>query len=157
MADFVFNIGKGRGVELYNRVENNDPAASALILVVYTTSGTEAQGQDLDDAAAVEADANFAQAATGANQWPRKTLTDTELAAFPAPDDTNNRYDVSVPQVTWTAVNAGNNVTGLGIYYDADTAAGADANLLPVTFHTFSVTTDGNDVVLNSGVFLRAT
>jgi len=157
MADFVFNIAKGRGVELYNRVENNDPAASAFVLIVYTSSGTQAQGEDLDDAAAVEADANFAQAATGANQWPRKTLTDAELAAFPAPDDTNNRYDVSVPSVTWTAVNASNNVTGLGIYYDADTGAGTDSNLLPVTFHTFSVTTDGNDVVLNSGVFLRAT
>lgn len=157
MADFVFNIAKGRGVELYNRVENNDPATSALILVVYTTAGTEAQGQDFDDAAAVEADANFAQAATGANQWPRKTLTDTELASFPAPDDTNNRYDVSVPQVTWTAVNSSNNVQGLGVFYDADTGAGTDSNLLPVTHHTFTVTTDGNDVVLNSGVFLRAT
>lgn len=156
MADFVFNQSKGRAVELYNRVKSNDPSPSALILIVYTTSGTEAQGQDLDDAAAVEADANFAQAATGANQWPRKTLTDTELAAFPAPDDTNNRYDISLPAVTWTAVSASNNVTGLGVYYDADTAAGTDSNLLPVTFHTFSVTTDGNDVVLNSGVFFRA-
>jgi hypothetical protein len=157
MADFVFNIAKGRGVELYNRVENNDPSASALVLIVYTTAGTEAQGQDLDDAAAIEADANFAQAATGAGQWPRKTLTDTELAAFPAPDDTNNRYDVSVPQVTWTAVASSNNVQGLGVFYDADTAGGSDSNLLPVTHHTFTVTTDGNDVVLNSGVFLRAT
>ena len=33
MANIVFNIAKGRVVELYNRVENNDPANSALILV----------------------------------------------------------------------------------------------------------------------------
>lgn len=104
--------------------------------------------------AAIEADANFAERTTGS--WVRKTLTDTELAALPAPDDTNNRYDVSVPQVTWTAPASSNNTTGLLVVYDADTAAGTDANLLPITHHAFAVTTDGNDVVLNTGVFLRA-
>jgi hypothetical protein len=153
MADFVFNIAKGRGVELYNHVESNAPAASALILVPLSASGTEAQGQDLDDLAAVEADANFAEQTTS---WTRKTLTDVELASFPAPDDTNNRYDVSVPQVTWTGPTTGNNTTGLLVCYDADTGAGTDANILPVTHHTFAVTADGNDVVLNAGVFLRA-
>lgn len=154
MANFVFNIAKGRGVELYNRVESNDPAASALKLIPLSASGTEAQGQDLDDLAAVEADANFAEQALGG--WVRKTLTDVELAAFPAPDDTNNRYDVSVPSVTWTGPTAGNNTTGLLVTYDADTAAGTDANILPITHHDFVVTADGNDVILNSGVFLRA-
>lgn len=30
MASFTFNIAKGRTVELYNRVESNDPANSLL-------------------------------------------------------------------------------------------------------------------------------
>lgn len=154
MADFCANINKGRTVELYNRVKANDPSASALILVPMSASGTEAQGQDIDDMAALEADANFAERTTGS--WVRKTLTDTELAAFPAPDDTNNRYDVSLPAVTWTAPVAGNNTTGLVVVYDADTAAGTDSNLSFVSHHTFAVTTDGNDVVLNAGVFWRA-
>src|SRR3990172_8253902 len=153
MANFVFNIGKGRVVELYNRAENNDPTNSALILVPLSASGTEAQGQDLDDLAAVEADANFAERTTGG--WVRKTLESAQLAALPAPDDTNNRYDVSVPSVTWTAPAAGNNTTGLLVCYDSDTTAGTDSNILPVTHHDFVVTTDGNDVVLNVGVFLR--
>ena len=33
MADFVFNIAKGRVAELYNRVDSNDPANSAIIIV----------------------------------------------------------------------------------------------------------------------------
>jgi len=152
-ATFVFNIAKGRVVELYNRVENNDPSVSAFKLVPMSAGGTEAQGQDIDDMAALEADANFAEQTTS---WTRKTLTDTELAAFPAPDDTNNRYDISLPQTTWTAPAGGNNVAALTVVYDADTGAGTDSNLLVCTSHIFAVTADGNDVVLNSGVFFRA-
>lgn len=155
MANFAFNIMKGRGVEMYNRVKNNDPAPSALVLVPLSQSGTEAQGQDLDDLAAVEADANFAERTTGS--WVRKVLTDTQLAAFPAPDDTNNRYAVALPATTWTAPTAGNNTTGLLVCYDADTAAGTDSNITPITHHDFAVTTDGNDVILNAGDFLWAT
>lgn len=155
MANFAFNISKGRGVEYYNRVENNDPSASALVLIPLSQSGTQAQGEDLDDMAAIEADANFAERTTGS--WVRKVLTDVELAALPAPDDTNNRYAVAVPSVTWTAPAASNNTTGLLVCYDNDTAAGTDSNIKPITHHDFAVTTDGNDVVLNAGDFLWAT
>jgi hypothetical protein len=155
MANFVFNIAKGRVVEYYNRVESNDPANSALILVPLSASGTEAQGQDLDDLAAVEADANFAERTTGG--WVRKTLESVQLAALPAPDDVNNRYGVQVPAVTWTTPAAGNNTTGLLVCYDPDTTGGADSAIIPLTHHDFVVTTDGNDVVLNVGDFFRAT
>lgn len=152
MANFVLNQSKGRAVEFYHRVENNDPAASALILVPLSASGTEAQGQDYDDLAALLGDANFTEAGVA---WGRKTLTDAELAA-PAPNDTDNRYDIAVPQVTWTAVAAGNDTTGLLVCYDADTAAGTDANIIVISHHDFVVTTDGNDVILNAGDFLRS-
>jgi hypothetical protein len=150
---FVFNIAKGRIVEFYNRVKSNDPAASAFILVPMATGGTQAQGQDLDTMAAVEADANFAEQVTS---WTRKTLTDAELVAFPAPDDTNDRYAVAVPSVTWTAPAGGNNVAQLIVCYDANTGSGTDSDLIPCTAHVFAVTADGNDVVLTAGDFLRA-
>jgi hypothetical protein len=86
----------------------------------------------------------------------RKTWESAQLASLPAPDDGNNRYDVSVPSTTWTTPAAGNNTTGLLICYDPDTTAGTDSNILPCTHHDFAVTTDGNDVVLNAGVFFRA-
>jgi hypothetical protein len=154
MTDFAFNIAKGRTVEFYERVKANDPSTSALVLVPLSASGTEAQGQDYDDLAALIGDANFDEQTGGG--WVRKILTDAELAAFPAPDDANNRYGVAVPAVTWTAPTAGSNTTGLVICYDADTGAGTDANLIPVTHHTFAVTADGNDIVLSVGDFLRA-
>lgn len=154
MANFVFNIAKGRIVEFYNRAENNDPTNSALILVPLSASGTEAQGQDLDTLAAVEADANFAEQTAGG--WVRKTLESAQLASLPSANDTDNRYDIQVPSVTWTGPTAGNNTTGLLVCYDPDTTAGTDSNIIPLTHHDFVVTADGNDVVLNVGDFFRA-
>jgi hypothetical protein len=153
MANFMFNIAKGRFVEFMNRVDSNDPANSAIILVPLSASGTEAQGQDLADLAAVEADANFAERTTGS--WVRKTLTDAQLAAI-AVDNTNNRFPATLPSVTWTAPAAANNTTGLLICYDSDTTGGADSAIIPLAHCDFAVTTDGNDVVLNAGDYARA-
>lgn len=153
MANFAFNIAKGRVVELYNRVESNDPTNCAFILVPCSASDTEANAQDADDLTAALATAINEQTGGG---WVRKTLESAELAALPSPDDTNNRYDVSLPQVTWTTPAASNNTTGLLVCYDPDTTGGTDANIIPLGHYDFAVTTDGNNVVLNSGVFWRA-
>ena len=153
MANFLDNRAKGRFVEYMNRVDANDPANSAIILVPLSASGTEAQGQDLHTLAAYEADANFAERTTGG--WVRKTLTDAELAAI-AVDDTNNRFPATLPSVTWTAPATGNNTTGLLVCYDPDTTAGTDSNIEVLAHCDFAVTTDGNDVILNAGDFARA-
>lgn len=153
MANYTFNIAKGRIAEFYNRVENNDPANSALILVPLSVTVNEATGQDVDTLTAFLATAADEQTAGG---WVRKTLTDAELAAFPAPNDTDNRYDVPLPAVTWTGPTAANNTVGLLVCYDSDTTSGTDANIIPLTHHDFAVTADGNDVTLNAGDFLRS-
>lgn len=153
MANFVFNIAKGRVVEYYNRVENNDPTNSALILIPLSTGDTEANRQDDDDVATFLAATPNEQTSGG---WSRKTLTDSELVSLPAPDDTNNRYAVAVPSVTWTGPTAGNNTVALLIAYDSDTTSGSDSNLIPLTYHDFVVTADGNDVILAAGDFFRA-
>lgn len=153
MANFMFNVAKGRFVEYFNRVDSNDPANSAIILVPLSASGTEAQGQDLDTLADVEADANFAERTSGG--WVRKTLTDSDLAAV-AVDDTNNRFPATIPQVTWTAPAAGNNTTGVLVCYDPDTTGGTDANIVPICHLDMAVTTDGNDVIVAAGDVARA-
>ena len=152
MANFAFNIVKGRAVELHNRVKSNDPTASELVLIPLSASDTEANAQDADNVTAALATAMNEQ--TGGS-WVRKALADSDLAAFPAPDDTNNRYDVSLPSVTWTAPTAGSDTTGLLVCYDAS-GSDADGTLMPMSHHDFAVTADGNDVILNSGVFYRA-
>lgn len=152
MANIVFNISKGRVVEFYNRVKSNDPANSALILVPIETSGLESDATliDKDDLAAVLSGTTNEQTTMG-----RKTLTDSQLASLPAPDDTNDRYEVSLPATTWTAAS-GNAISKILVCYDSDTTSGTDSNILPVTMFDAVATPDGNDIVLQSGVFFRA-
>jgi hypothetical protein len=152
VANIVFNVAKGRVVELYSRVKSNDPANSALILVPIETSGLEADSAliDSDSLAEVIDGTTNEQTTMG-----RKTLTDSELAALPAPDDTNDRYDVSLPSVTWTAAS-GNAISKIVVCYDPDTTGGADSAIIPLTMFDAVATPDGNDLVLNSGVFFRA-
>lgn len=154
MANYVFNIAKGRVAEYYNRVKSNDPAASAIILIPVSASGTQANMIDFAslDVALVSGTNHATEA--GAS-WGRKTLDDTLLGALTV-DNVNDRMPASVPAVTWTAPTTGQNTTGLLIAYDADTGAGTDANIIPLVHCDFVVTADGNNVVLNAGDFYRA-
>lgn len=152
MANIVYNIAKGRVIEFYNRVENNDPAASALILVPLETTGLESDATliDKDDLAAVLSGTTNEQTTMG-----RKTLTDTELAALPAPVDGSDWYEVSLPNVTWTAAS-GSAISKILVCYDADTGAGTDSNIIPLTMFDLTYTPSGVDLTLNTGAFFRA-
>lgn len=151
MANITFNIAKGRIVELYNRVKSNDPANSAFILIPVETAGLEADATliDADTVAAVLAGTTNEQTTMG-----RKTLTDADLAALPAPDDVNDRYSLNLPTVTWVGA-AGNAISKILVAYDPDTTAGTDANLIPCTLMDFVVTPSG-DVQMTGGEFYRA-
>lgn len=151
MSNYAFNIAKGRAVEFFNRVDSNEPANSAIILIPLSASDTEANRQD---DATVEA---FLAAAPNEQTegWSRKTLTDADLAAI-AVDNVNNRFPATIPAVKWTAPTSGKNTTGVLVAYDADTTSGTDANLIPICHLDMAVTADGNDVEINAGDVLRA-
>lgn len=159
MADFVFNIAKGRVVELYNNVETSVAFAnSALIVVAIAASGIESDATlaDYDSLSTLLAAANNEATNTG---YARKTLTDSDLAALPAPDDTNNWYQIDIPDQTWSAVEAtGGAWAKILICYDGDTTGGTDADIIPLTAHDFAVTPDGSDIVMQVGAdgFFRA-
>jgi hypothetical protein len=148
MADSVFNIAKGSVAGNYRRVDGNDPTNSALIVVLLASSGLESHAtlRDMDTLAAVVAGATNEATNTG---YARKVLTDADLTAF-APDDTNDRVDLDIPDQTWTAVsNDGTGAIGaVVICYDSDTTGGTDANIEPQTLHDFSVTPSGGDITM---------
>jgi hypothetical protein len=152
MANIVFNIAKGRVVELYNRVKSNDPANSALILVPIETSGLESDATliDVDTLAALLAGTTNEQTTMG-----RKVLTDADLAALPAPDDASDRYEVSLPTTTWVGAT-GNPISKIAVCYDSDTTAGTDANIIPLTMFDFVQTPSGGDIQMTTGAFFRA-
>lgn len=154
MASYVFNIAKGRVAEYFNRVDSNEPANSAIIIIPLKVSDTEANSQDFDDVAAVLAGTADEQT----EGWSRKTLTDSDLSGSSfAQDDTNNRGQASLPEVKWTTPTSGKNTTGLLVAYDPDTTGGTDSSLIPLVHLDFAVTADGNDVALNAGEIFRAT
>jgi hypothetical protein len=143
-------------VEYFNRVDTNDPANSALIVVVLATSGleTDAVLKDKDDLAAVVSGTTNEVTNTG---YARKTLTDADIT-MPAPDDTNDRFDLDIADQTWTGVAAGDGWSKLLVCYDSDTTAGTDSNIVPLTAHDFVLTPDGSDItaVIASAGFFRA-
>lgn len=151
MANIVFNIAKGRVAEIYDRVKSNDPANSALILVPIETAGLEADSVliDKDDLAAVLSGTTNEQTTMG-----RKTLTDAELAAIPAPDDTNDRNERSLPTVTWVTAT-GNAISKVLVAYDPDTTVVADSAIVPLTLFDCVATPDGTDIQLTGGTFFR--
>lgn len=155
MADFVFNIAKGRVAELYNRVDSNDPTNAALIVVAINTATSDATLKDLDTLAAIEADGSTAELTNSG--YARKVLVDSDLTAF-APDDTNDRVDLDIPDQTWTAVASGTAFTDIVICYDSDTTGGTDSNIVPLTQHDFAVSPSGGDVTMQVAAagFFRA-
>lgn len=155
MSDFPFNIALGRAVELYNRVDLNDPANAVLEVRIINTSAADSVLVDLDDMAAIEADANTAEV-TNTN-YAKKILTDTDIVAF-APDDANDRADIDIPDQTWTGVVAGDAWTDFLVLYDSDSVGGTDSDIEPISQHDFVATPDGSDITaqINASGFYRA-
>jgi hypothetical protein len=144
VSDFVFNIAKG-SVAYYATL----PAANdALIVIPIESSGVEADATviDYDTVAAILAATTNEQSTMG-----RKTITSASVTV----DDTNNRVDVDIADQVWTGAT-GNAISDLLIAYDPDTTGGTDADLIPLTWHDFSITPDGSDVTATISNFYRA-
>lgn len=153
MADFVFNIAKGKVAEYAARVLANDPADSALIVIVLETTGLEADATllDYDTLADLTAGGSTEPENSG---YVRKEITAPTVTV----DDTNNRTDVDIADQTWSAVAAGDGWSKLVVCYDPDTTGGTDATIIPLVCLDFAVTPDGSDITaqFNAAGFFRA-
>ena len=157
MADGVFNIAKGRVVEYYNRVKGNDPAASVLRIFLMKANEAESTLIDRDSISAVFAEAGNTEA--DFTNYTNKSLADAALAALPAPDDTNDRYEVDIPDQTWSSAGGASNntLTKLIVAYDPD-GTDTDTGTIPLTHYDFAITTNGGDITatVNAAGFFRA-
>lgn len=154
MAGFVFNIARGKAAEYHTRVDGNDPANSALILVVLAETGLESDDllRDYDTLSAILAASTNEVTNTG---YARKTLTDTNISAGTV-DDTNDRVTLTFSTQTWTTVAAGDSWRKLLVCYDSDTTGGNDANIVPITAHDMlisgaAIVPSGADILWNPG------
>lgn len=147
MADFVFNIAKGKVAYYATLPATND----ALILVPIETTGLETDStlKDYDDLSALLAGTSNEQTTMG-----RKTVTALVTVTV---NDSTDSIAADFPDVTWTAAT-GNAVSKLLVCYDPDTTTGTDSSIIPLTAHDFTVTPDGNDIIaqINAAGFYGA-
>lgn len=156
MGDFVYNRSKGRIVEFAERVNANDPANAVFRLLVLAVSGIETDAVliDKDDWAAVLS--GTTNEVTNTN-YARKQLDQTGGITITY-DDTNDRVDVDAPDQSWTAVATGDNWSDAVWGLDKDSAAGTDADVIPMLQHDFAPVPNGSDITLQIpvGGFFRA-
>lgn len=145
MGDFIYNQAKGKAAEFAARVNANDPANSVLMVSWWNTSESDANLKDLDTLAAIEANGNTAEIA---NSGYSREVMDQTAGITVTVDDTNDRVDVDIPDVTKTAVAAGTAITDAIVSYDSDSTAGTDSNIVPISQHDFAVTPDGSDITM---------
>lgn len=149
MANIIFNSARGRIVELYRRVKNNDPANSAFVVIPLQTSGlaSDATLMDLTTVAAIFAGTTLEQTTMG-----RKILTESELPALPSPDNTIDKMRLSLPELLWVAAT-GPGISKLLLCYDPDTTSGTDATLEPLVCIDYIATPTGADISIPSSMF----
>ena len=145
MASGVFDIAKGREVELHNRVNLNDPANSALVMLVLASTGL-VDDNTLRAYATVDAILAGASAEVTNTGYARKTFTDADIAA-PTVDTTAHATTLALGTAlqTFATISAGDAWRKLVLAYDPDTTAGTDTTLVPITFYDLLV--DGAAIV----------
>jgi hypothetical protein len=146
MADFQYNVARGRVVELARRVLNNDPATAGFTVVAINTTATDATLQDLDTLAAIIADGNTAEVTNSG--YARHDISDTVGGLAIQVDDTNNWTDVDFGDITFTNIAAGDAWTDLVVCYNPDITADVDANILPLCQFDYPATPDGSSLVV---------
>lgn len=151
MAGVTANIAKGREVEFYNRVFTNDPANSALVMLLLQAGGDSlATMQDFDTLSALLAGGATEITVGG---YARIVLDNTDLVAW-APNDTTNQTLLTLPLQTFTSLVAGETVGYVVVGYDNDTTGGTDANIVPVTIADYLIDgsnapTNGDDILVD--------
>ena len=155
MADFVFNVAKGRGIEFWKRVDAGDPGTSRLILVLLKDTGLETDAilKDYDNLSALLTAANTECDFTN---YTRIVYTAADLAD-PTLDDTNDRHDGVLP--TKSIVSAGgatNNTISKAVLCYAPDSGGADTTFIPIAAFDANTTTNGQDLNIPGATVYRA-
>jgi hypothetical protein len=146
VAEFTFNVALGRVVDLAHRVNNNDPATSAFVVLVLATAGLESDATLKDKTTVADLVSGTTNEVTNAG-YGRKTLDNTAGVTVTV-DNANDRVDVDMPDQTWPGVVAGDGWSKVVVSYDPDTTSGTDATLVPMFAADAAFTPDGSDLLV---------
>lgn len=148
MANGIFNIARGK-IGYY--LDDNDGlsgANSRLVIVVLSLVEADDTLNNYDTLSAITTASNSEADATN---YARIQIAAAGVTY--SVDDTGNTAKVVIDSdQTWSSV-ANDDSNGawdkLLICYDADNTTGTDANIIPLTYHDFSVTPNGGDITAN--------
>src|SRR5262245_17575770 len=134
MANFVFNIAKGRVAKYADLPLAND----ALILVLLNSSGIESDAVLIDKADLAALVSGTTDECTFSG-YTRRTLAGVTVTV----DNTNDRVDVSATSPSsYTNTGSAVAVAKAVICYDDDTTTGTDSALIPLVALDCVVTFD---------------
>jgi hypothetical protein len=153
MASEVFNVAKGRVVELVNRVKIGDPATSRLTVVALKVASADATLRDIDTLALILSGGSTECDFTN---YARKTLAAADITAM-TPDDANDWQVADTIDILWTAAGGATNNNLVKLVFCYNPTAGADSTLVPLTHHDFALTTNGTDLTATVTNFFKAT
>lgn len=154
MADFVFNVAKGRVAQLVKNVDDGVGGSVLRVIIINNNSATDATMKDYATVSALLGDANVAEATNSG--YARKSLAAANVSF--TVNTGSDTVTCDIDDQTWTAVAAtGGAWTDLVIAYDAS-GSDADTVMIPLTLHDFAVTPDGSDITAQifSGGFYSA-
>ncbi|MBB5081362.1 hypothetical protein [Nonomuraea endophytica] len=156
MADFTFNIAKGRVVEFYRQIKANTPSGSALVMVVIAAAAIEADG--LMNNRTTLADVLSASTEASNAGYERKSLLAADLAEVTV-DNANDRVDLDIPDQTYINVQAAGGAWGKILICHRPGSVVPDSQIIPLTAHDFPMNPDGANIVVQTDAigFYRAT
>jgi len=142
MADFVFNLAKGKIAELAERVNVENPANSVFVLVAISTTEEDAILRDLDSLEDVLTNPNTDEATNGGY-----ARLDVEALTVTV-DDVENKVAVSMRDQSWSDILAGLAWTDVLICYEPEAGAGDDSQIVPLVCLDFAVVPNGMDITV---------
>lgn len=148
MASGIFNVGKGRFIELYRSIKDGSRVNGAFIVILLKAAETDAVLKDyltLDEVltAVGNTEADF-------TNYARLQIEAADLAALGAPDNVGDVYEATLPdQVFLNAGGALNNsmVRCLVGYVDDSTTA-TNTSIEPILYYDYVTTTDGTSLLI---------
>lgn len=131
MSNQIFNIARGRDVQMALNVNANTPANSALVIVLLKANEADDVLNNYDDLGSLLAAAGNTE--SDATSYARKILTDSDGITVTV-DDTANSASIDIPDQLYTSLGGttDNTLTKMLVCYDADTTAGDDSAIIPL-------------------------
>lgn len=145
MANGIFNIARMRAGYYFHDSLGLSGANSRLVIVVLMVAETDDTLNNYDDLGALLGAAGNTEA--NSTNYARKEIAAAGVTI--TINDTTNQAQVEVDSdQTWSSVSqaASESWVKLLVCYDNDNAAGTDANIVPITYHDFSVTPSGGNI-----------